>query len=116
MMNTIDQRLDPADRFSTLVEILQYRATQQPDQVVYTFLTDLTDQSTEESVLTHRELDQQARRIAALLRKHTEPGARVLLCYPPGLDFIAAFFGCLYAGAVAVPAYPPRPNRSNLTL
>jgi acyl-CoA synthetase (AMP-forming)/AMP-acid ligase II/acyl carrier protein len=36
----------------------------------------------------------------------------VLLLYPAGLDYIAAFFGCLYAGAVAVPAYPPRPNRS----
>ena len=38
------------------------------------------------------------------------PGDRALLLYPPGLDFIAAFFGCLYAGVVAVPAYPPRPN------
>jgi acyl-CoA synthetase (AMP-forming)/AMP-acid ligase II/acyl carrier protein len=40
------------------------------------------------------------------------PGERVLLLYPSGLAYIAAFLGCLYAGAVAVPAYPPRPNRS----
>ena len=39
-------------------------------------------------------------------------GERALLLYPAGLDFIAAFFGCLYAGVVAVPAYPPRRNRS----
>jgi amino acid adenylation domain-containing protein/FkbM family methyltransferase/non-ribosomal peptide synthase protein (TIGR01720 family) len=40
----------------------------------------------------------------------------VLLLYPPGLDYVAAFFGCLYAGAVAVPAYPPRRNRNMLRL
>ncbi len=39
-------------------------------------------------------------------------GERALLLYPAGLEFIAAFFGCLYAGVVAVPAYPPRRNRS----
>src|SRR5688572_27403906 len=38
-------------------------------------------------------------------------GQRALLLYPPGLDFVAGFFGCLYAGAIAVPAYPPRRNR-----
>ncbi len=36
-----------------------------------------------------------------------------MLFFPPGLEFITAFFGCLYAGAVAVPVYPPR---SGLTL
>ena len=39
-------------------------------------------------------------------------GERALLLYPPGLDFISAFFGCLYGGVVAVPVYPPRRNRS----
>ena len=34
--------------------------------------------------------------------------SNVVLAYPPGLEFIAAFFGALYAGCVAVPAYPPR--------
>ena len=43
---------------------------------------------------------------------HELPGRRALLLYPPGLEFIAAFFGCLYAGVVAVPVYPPRRNRS----
>ena len=41
------------------------------------------------------------------------PGDRVLLLVPPGLDYVAAFFGCLYAGAVAVPAYPPNPRRAD---
>jgi acyl-CoA synthetase (AMP-forming)/AMP-acid ligase II len=39
-------------------------------------------------------------------------GERALLLYPAGLDFIAGFLGCLYAGVVAVPVYPPRRNRS----
>jgi acyl-CoA synthetase (AMP-forming)/AMP-acid ligase II len=67
----------------------------------------------EVSPLTYGELDQRARAIAALLQEHNAEGERVLLLYPPGLDFIAGFFGCLYAGAVAVPTFPPRFN-SNL--
>ena len=42
------------------------------------------------------------------------PGERALLLYPPGLEFVAAFFGCLYAGVVAVPAYPPRPRPARM--
>ncbi len=62
--------------------------------------------------LTYGELDARARSIGALLQEHGARGERALLLYPPGLEYIAAFFGCLYAGAVAVPAYPPRLNRS----
>ena len=61
--------------------------------------------------LTYGELDRRARGIGAWLEAHGARGERVLLLYPAGLDYIAAFFGCLYAGAVAVPAYPPRLNR-----
>ncbi len=38
-------------------------------------------------------------------------GERALLLYPPGIEFISVFFGCLYAGVIAVPAYPPRRNQ-----
>ena len=62
--------------------------------------------------ITYRELQQRARAIAHLLGELHCHGERVLLLYPAGLDYIAAFLGCLYGGAVAVPAYPPRPNRS----
>ncbi|MEM7345625.1 MAG: beta-ketoacyl synthase N-terminal-like domain-containing protein, partial [Chloroflexota bacterium] len=61
--------------------------------------------------LTYAALDQQARAIAGCLQKRGLTGERALLLYPPGLAFIAAFFGCLYAGVVAVPAYPPRRKR-----
>src|SRR5690349_9381435 len=94
--------------FSTLVEILRWRALNRPDQKAYTFLSDRE----EEHSLTYAELDQQARAIGAMLQKLNATGERILLLYPSGLEYIAAFFGCLYAGAIAVPAYPPRLNRS----
>ncbi|MGE6759645.1 amino acid adenylation domain-containing protein, partial [Corallococcus interemptor] len=79
---------------------------------LYTFLGD----DGEESVWSASELDVRARRIASALRERGAAGERVLLLYPPGLDYIAGFFGCLYAGAVAVPAYPPDPMRLERTL
>ena len=92
---------------STLVELLGHRAETQFNQVAYTFI----QQGEEVGKLTYGELEQQARAIAAYLQSRQSFGERALLLYPPGLDFIAAFFGCLYAGAIAVPAYPPRPNQ-----
>lgn len=92
---------------STLIDILRRRATCQGDQNAYTFLPEA---GSEEKHITYRELDRQARSIGAWLQSAGAGGERVLLLLPPGLDYIAAFFGCLYAGAVAVPAYPPRLN------
>ena len=57
-------------------------------------------------------LDAKARAIAALLQEQQAEGQPVLLLYPAGLEYLAAFFGCLYAGAIAVPAYPPRLNHN----
>jgi amino acid adenylation domain-containing protein len=96
---------------ATLVELLRRRAALQGEAVGYTFLV---DGEAEEESFTYSELDRQARLIAARLQELGAAGERVLLIYPPGLQYIAAFFGCLYAGAVAVPVYPPRPNRSML--
>ncbi|NNC02670.1 amino acid adenylation domain-containing protein, partial [Corallococcus exiguus] len=79
---------------------------------LYTFLGD----DGEETVWSASDLDVRARRIASALRERGAQGERVLLLYPPGLDYIAGFFGCLYAGAVAVPAYPPDPMRLERTL
>ncbi len=94
---------------STLVELLRWRVFVQPEHKAYTFLL---DGEVKDSYLTYEELDHQARAIGALLQSYRASGERVLLLYPPGLEFIAAFFGCLYAGVVAVPAYPPRPNQA----
>jgi amino acid adenylation domain-containing protein len=94
---------------TTLVDILRWRAYHQPDRLAYTFLS---DGETIGARLTYEQLDQQARCIAAHLQQRDVVGERVLLLYPPSLDYIAAFFGCLYAGVIAVPAYPPASNRS----
>ena len=92
-----------------LVELLRHRATYQPDEIAFTFLVDGEDQQVH---ITNAELDRQARAIGGWLQSMGLEGERALLLYPPGLEFIAAFFGCLYAGVVAVPVYPPRKNRS----
>jgi acyl-CoA synthetase (AMP-forming)/AMP-acid ligase II/acyl carrier protein len=90
---------------ATLVNLLRYITLQQPNQVPYTFLV---DGETEKLSFTYEQLDQKARAIAALLQSMKALQERVLLLYPPGLEFIAAFFGGLYAGVTVVPVYPPR--------
>ncbi len=94
---------------ATLVDLLRYRATHQPDRLAYTFLIDGEEEG---ETFTYAQLDRKARAIAAHLQDLGVSGHRALLLYPSGLDYIAAFFGCLYAGVTAVPAYPPRRNRS----
>jgi acyl-CoA synthetase (AMP-forming)/AMP-acid ligase II len=98
---------DPIVEFSTLVEILRWRALQQPGQRTYTSYTFLVDGETEGDYLGGAALDFQARSIGALLQSYRASGERALLLYPAGLEFIAAFFGCLYAGVIAVPLPPP---------
>ena len=100
-------------KFSNLVELLQHRAKFQGDKTAYIFLV---DGETKEVKLTYGELDKQARAIAATLQKKFAPGERALLLYPPGLEFISGFFGCLYAGIIAVPAYPPDPNKLDVSM
>lgn len=104
----MDTELDRLAQCSTFVELLNWRASHQPDKIALTFLQ---DGETEKSNLTYEELDRQARSIGASLQKLHARGERALLIYPPGLDFIAALLGCFYAGVIAVPAYPPHLNR-----
>jgi acyl-CoA synthetase (AMP-forming)/AMP-acid ligase II len=96
---------------ATLIDLLQNRAQGGSANQGYGFLEDgvtLLDR------LTYAELHQRAMAIAATLQQsspNSPIGERALLLFHPGLDFIAAFFGCLYAGVIAVPAYPPRRNQ-----
>ncbi|TXD37250.1 AMP-binding protein [Lujinxingia vulgaris] len=101
------------DEQKTLVEMLRWRAANEGDATAYIFLE---DGEREGARLTFGELDRRARAIAACLQETTEPGERALILYPPSLDYIASFFGCLYAGVIAVPAYPPDPTRLQRTL
>ncbi len=90
---------------ATLVDVLRRRAAARPEHVAYTYLVDGDQQ---EQTLTCAELDRRARAIAAELQGRVRPGDRVLLIFQSDLQFVSSFFGCLYAGAVAVPGYPPR--------
>src|SRR5215471_12733314 len=104
--------LSSVSEHSTLVDLLAFRASQPgqaPDEAVFTFLE--TGDGASETV-TYASLDRRARSIAAHLRDSVRPGDRILLAYPPGLEFIAAFWGCVYAGAVAVPAVPATSART----
>jgi acyl-CoA synthetase (AMP-forming)/AMP-acid ligase II len=84
---------------------LRLRAAEAPDATAFVWL-DAGD--TPGEAWTYRDLDRRARGVAARLAALAPVGARAMLLYPPGLDFVAAFWGCLYAGIVPVPVYPPR--------
>ncbi|HYO16630.1 MAG TPA: AMP-binding protein, partial [Thermoanaerobaculia bacterium] len=90
------------------IQLLRQRAQQDPNKCAYTFLTDGEEEG---ASLTYAELDLRARALGAWLQRMDAAGERALLLYNPGLEFIAAFLGCLYAGTAAVPAYPPRSAR-----
>lgn len=108
-------RADPPEQYglnagiTDLVRLLRLRATENPTRRAYTFLL---DGELERRHITYQQLDARARAIAGYLQQEGLEGERALLLYPSGQQFIAAFFGCLYAGVVAVPAYPPRRNRN----
>lgn len=91
---------------TTIAELLSHRAKVQPHDVAYRFLEHGED---EVSSITFAELARRSANVAALLRSRVAPGAHVLLSYPPGLDFLAGFFGCLRAGMIAVPGPAPLP-------
>ncbi|MEM7482576.1 MAG: amino acid adenylation domain-containing protein [Acidobacteriota bacterium] len=100
----------------TLVHLLRQRSKGSlASKAAYTFLHDQPGDGGEERIagrLTFGELDRRAREIAAALQQGDLRGQRALLLYSPGIDFVAAFFGCLYAGVIAVPAFPPTSVRS----
>jgi amino acid adenylation domain-containing protein len=94
------------DQQGSLIDLLRFRATHQPHRLAYRFLLE----SGEQVEWSYEQLDREARALAALIQSIAPAGERALLLYPPGMDYIVAFFGCLYAGILAVPAYPPRLN------
>ncbi|MDX2133444.1 MAG: fatty acyl-AMP ligase [Saprospiraceae bacterium] len=93
----------PAPELRNFAEVLQWQGVNHPDKTIFRFLT---DGETREESITYSQLDDRARGIADRLSVHAQKGDRVLLLLTPGIDFIAAFFGCLYAGCVAIPTYP----------
>src|SRR5690606_24250789 len=94
---------------ANLVDLLRHRSLHQAHDRAYIYLH---DGETVDKIVTYEDVDRQARAIAAELQNQGLARQRSLLPYPAGLDFIAAFFGCMYAGVGAVTAYPPRRNRN----
>ncbi len=95
-----------SDKVDNLVAVLREKAKKQPNQIAYRFLE---DGEAESDSITYKQLDQKAKAIASYLqREGIGAGDRALLLYPSGIDFIASFFGTLYAGVIAVPATLPR--------
>ncbi|MCF2529675.1 fatty acyl-AMP ligase [Yinghuangia soli] len=95
-----------ADPFDTVVRNVQRLAARVPAREAVTYVPDFPDEQPE-ATLTYGELDTRARQIAAWLAENCAPGDRAVLLYPNGTAFASAFFGCLYAGIVAVPAPLP---------
>ncbi|EMI54521.1 protein containing AMP-dependent synthetase and ligase [Rhodopirellula sallentina SM41] len=133
----------PSTDTPSVVDLLCEWADVQPDKVLYRFLragnhdgsnakgsnreqshdnktlfAPISDASClpESEGYTYRGLDRQARRIAVWLSQRVRPGECVVLAFPPGPEYLAAYFGCLYAGVIAVPAYPPRRNQRDARL
>ena len=98
---------------TSLVDTLRWRASDQPHKLAYRFLE---DGEYDEVSITYEELDRRARSIGAILQASTKAGDRALLLLPAGLDFIAAYLGCLYAKVIAIPVPPPHPARLEKSL
>lgn len=98
-------------KYSTIIDILNHRSENLPHQIAYTFLPDGEKES---GSLTYLQLNTQVRAIAAHLQSFITPGDRILVVYPytAGLEFIASFFGCICAGAIAVTSNPPLNNEA----
>lgn len=94
---------------TNLVDILRQRSVQTPQRVGYIFLKDGSPNT--EQGLSYHELDLKIRRLAAQLQQVATPNDRAILFYPQGLDYVIAFYACLYAGIIAIPTYPPHHRR-----
>src|SRR5688572_23087126 len=100
---------DPQKTFETLVDLINSQSVKFQQKNILHFLNQdihIVDK------LTFPDLQSKSQIIAAKLQSFMQPGERAILLYPPGLDLVRAFFGCLYAGVIAVPCYPPADKRT----
>jgi acyl-CoA synthetase (AMP-forming)/AMP-acid ligase II/acyl carrier protein len=92
--------------YHQITDFLQRNAALVPDKMAFQF----SSANQPVSSFTYKELNDHAHSVAAMLCQQGKAGDRVLLMFPSGLEFIAAFFGTLYAGMIAVPTYTPKKN------
>jgi acyl-CoA synthetase (AMP-forming)/AMP-acid ligase II len=101
------------DGTRSLIDLVREQSATQPDAVAFTFLDDGEREGTS---LTWSQLERRSRAIAAAVQRRIEPRTRVLVIFPPSIDFVPAFLGVLQAGAIGVPAYPPSGGRADRTI
>lgn len=123
--NSIDVDSHPAHRGAPIVNaaprelptlVHRLRWYGQTDHADRTAFTMVLDQNWNDTQLNYRDLDLRARAIAAAIQARGGTGQRVLIVLDPGMDYVGSLFGCMYAGAVAVPVYPPSMLRLQHTL
>ena len=105
--------MNQAVAINTLIDLLEFRAKNQPEKIGYTFLI---DGKRESEPLTYGMLYRQARAIASTIQKNNWQGERALLLYPQGLEVVSAFCGCLLGDVIAIPVPPPESGRLKRTL
>ncbi|QJY38188.1 AMP-binding protein (plasmid) [Vibrio europaeus] len=97
--------MNSSSQSKTLLQHLELNAAQKPQETAFIFLE---GKALTEATISHRELVNDAKRLAATLVAEVPRGERVMLLFPPGLEYIRALMACFYAGVVAVPLFPPR--------
>ena len=105
-----EQTLSPP---STFVEVLRTQAARHPAKLAFRFLQNGATQS---DTVSYSELDLRAKALAAALQQRCDRGQRAVLLLPSGIEYVAAFLGCLYAGVIPVPCYPPSEERGSQRL
>jgi acyl-CoA synthetase (AMP-forming)/AMP-acid ligase II/acyl carrier protein len=106
-----NHQFNPAFKsFNTLGEVLAYWAKVQPDRQAYTMLD---PSGMEEDSITYGDMYIRAISIAQKLLSDGLRSRHAVLLYPPGIEFIVGFFGCLFAGVAPAPIHPPKRKRSN---
>jgi acyl-CoA synthetase (AMP-forming)/AMP-acid ligase II len=96
-----------------LAALFEFCCHRKPQELAYAFVRDTLEL---ESQLTYAELESRVRSLVGHLARRAQPGTRVLLLYPPGIDVVCAFWACTYAGLVPVPAPAPDPVRRKHSL
>ena len=91
----------------TIVNSMQEHALQKPDEIAFRYINSIDDDG---ETLSYLELYNESRAVANFIKGIAEPGSCILLFFPPGIEYVKAFYGCLMAGMIAVPLYPPRKN------
>ena len=111
----LDDSGDISKKYQFLSEVLKWRANTSPDQNLFTLLNNKNHVA---GTMNCMQLHKKAEKFAAVALENgrLKSGDHVALLYPPGLDLIAAVYGCLYVGLIPVPVRPPNPNNVSTTL